>query len=162
MSEGMTTNVLESIDVDVPVRTAYNQWTQFESFPQFMEGVERIDQLTETKTHWVTKIAGVSREFDAETTEQHPDERVAWTTVNGAHQAGVVTFHRIGDNTTRVTLQLDHDPQGFLEKAGDALGIIQRRVRGDLKNFKQFIESRGVEEGGWRGDVQAPPQSGTV
>ena len=110
----------------------------------------------------MTKIAGVSREFDAETTEQRPDERVAWTTVNGAHQAGVVTFHRIGDNTTRVTLQLDHDPQGFVEKAGDALGIIQRRIRGDLKNFKQFIESRGVEEGGWRGDVQAPPQSGTV
>ena len=162
MSKDMTTNVLESIDVDVPVRTAYNQWTQFESFPQFMEGVERIDQLTETKTHWVTKIAGVSREFDAETTEQHPDERVAWTTVNGTHQAGVVTFHRIGDNMTRVTLQLDHDPQGFLEKAGDALGIIQRRVKGDLKNFKQFIESRGVEEGSWRGDVQAPPQSGTV
>ena len=91
----MTTNVLESIDVNVPVRTAYNQWTQFESFPQFMEGVERIDQISPTKTHWVTKIAGVTREFDAEITEQHPDERVAWTTENGTHQSGVVTFHRI-------------------------------------------------------------------
>ena len=155
----MTTNVLHSVDVKVPVGTAYNQWTQFESFPHFMEGVERIDQLTPTRTHWVTKIAGVEREFDAEITEQHPDERVAWTTENGTHQAGVVTFHRIDDATTRVTLQLDHDPQGLVEKAGDALGIIQRRVKGDLANFKQYIESRGVEEGAWRGDVQAPPQN---
>ena len=157
----MTKKILESIDVDVPVSTAYNQWTQFESFPRFMEGVTRIDQITPTRTHWVTKIAGVEREFDAEITEQHPDERVAWTTVDGTHQSGVVTFHRISDTTTRVTLQLDHDPQGFLEKAGDALGIVERRVKGDLVNFKKFIESRGVEEGGWRGDVDAPPQSGT-
>ncbi len=156
----MTTNIMESVDVDVPVSTAYNQWTQFESFPQFMEGVERIDQLSPTKTHWVTRIAGVQREFDAEITEQHPDERVAWVTQNGTHQAGVVTFHRISDTTTRVTLQLDHDPQGLLEKAGEALGIIKRRIKGDLANFKTFIESRGIEEGGWRGDVDAPPQSG--
>ena len=157
----MATNVLESIDVDVPVGTAYNQWTQFESFPQFMEGVERIDQLSPTKTHWVTKIAGVEREFDAEVTEQHPDERVAWTTENGIHQSGVVTFHRISDTTTRVTLQLDHEPEGLVEKVGDALGIVQRRVKGDLAKFKTFIEARGVEEGGWRGDVDAAPQSGT-
>lgn len=156
----MTTNVLHSIDVAVPVSTAYNQWTQFESFPQFMDGVERIDQITPTKTHWVTKIAGVEREFDAVITEQHPDERVAWTTENGIHQAGVVTFHRVDDNTTRVTLQLDHDPQGFVEKAGDALGIVQRRVKGDLSNFKEFIESRGVAEGSWRGDVAPSPQAG--
>ncbi len=156
----MTTNITESVDVDVPVGTAYNQWTQFESFPKFMEGVERIDQLSPTKTHWVTRIAGVQREFDAEITEQHPDERVAWVTQNGTHQAGVVTFHRISNTTTRVTLQLDHDPQGLLEKAGEALGIIKRRIKGDLANFKSFIESRGVEEGGWRGDVDAPPQSG--
>ena len=156
----MTTNITESVDVDVPVGTAYNQWTQFESFPKFMEGVERIDQLSPTKTHWVTRIAGVQREFDAEITEQHPDERVAWVTQNGTHQAGVVTFHRISDTTTRVTLQLDHDPQGLLEKAGEALGIIKRRIKGDLANFKTFIESRGIEEGGWRGDVDAPPQSG--
>ncbi len=108
----------------------------------------------------VTKIAGVEREFDAEITEQHPDERVAWTTEEGTHQAGVVTFHRIDDGTTRVTLQLDHDPQGFLEKAGDALGIVKHRIKGDLKNFKEFIESRGTEEAGWRGDVDAAPQSG--
>jgi uncharacterized membrane protein len=156
----MTTNVLDSIDVNVPVGTAYNQWTQFETFPQFMEGVERIVQVTPTKTHWVTRIAGVTREFDAEITEQHPDERVAWTTENGTHQSGVVTFHRISDDTTRVTLQLDHDPQGLVEKAGDALGIVSRRVKGDLAKFKTFIEARGVEQGAWRGDVDAPPQSG--
>jgi uncharacterized membrane protein len=157
----MTTNVLESIDVTVPVSTAYNQWTQFETFPQFMEGVERITQVSPTKTHWVTKIAGVTREFDAETTEQHPDERVAWTTENGTHQSGVVTFHRISEDTTRVTLQLDHDPQGLVEKAGDALGIVQRRIKGDLANFKTFIEARGAEEGAWRGDVDAPRQAGS-
>ena len=158
----MTTNVVETVDVAVPVSTAYNQWTQFESFPKFMEGVERIDQVTPTRTHWVTKIAGVQREFDAEITEQHQDERVAWRSLDGETHAGVVTFHRLDDAHTRVTLQLDHDPQGFVEKAGDALGIVQRRAKGDLENFKKFIESRGVEEGGWRGDVDAPPQAGTT
>ena len=157
----MSTQVLDSIDVDVPVSTAYNQWTQFETFPKFMEGVERIEQISPTKTHWVTKIAGVERQFDAEVTEQHPDERVAWTTENGTHQSGVVTFHRISDTTTRVTLQLDHEPEGFVEKVGDALGIVQHRVKGDLKNFKSFIEKRGVEESGWRGDVDAAPQTGS-
>jgi uncharacterized membrane protein len=155
----MSTNVTHSVDVSVPVRVAYDQWTRFESFPQFMDGVERIDQITDTRTHWVTRIAGVEREFDAEITEQHPDERIAWTTQNGTHQAGVVTFHRVDDHTTRVTLQLDHDPQGFVEKAGDALGIVQRRVKGDLENFKKFIESQGAAGPGWRGDVDAPPQA---
>ncbi|GAA0948652.1 SRPBCC family protein [Pseudonocardia zijingensis] len=154
----MTSNVVETIDVAVPVTTAYNQWTQFESFPQFMEGVERIDQLTPTRTHWVTKIAGVAREFDAEITEQHPDERVAWRTVEGTHQAGVVTFHRLDQEHTRVTLQLDHEPSGLVEKAGEALGIVQGRIKGDMSRFKEFIESRGREEGGWRGDVGAAPQ----
>jgi uncharacterized membrane protein len=156
----MANTVMDSIDVSVPVSTAYNQWTQFESFPRFMEGVERIDQVTETRTHWVTKIAGVEREFDAEITEQHPDERIAWKTENGIHQAGVVTFHRLDDTTSRVTLQLDHDPEGFVEKAGDALGLVGQRVKGDLAKFKSFIESRGHEEGAWRGDVDRAPQSG--
>jgi uncharacterized membrane protein len=156
----MATNVTHSVEVTVPVSTAYNQWTQFESFPEFMEGVERIEQLTPTRTHWVTKIAGVSREFDAEITEQHPDERIAWTTKNGTHQAGVVTFHRLDDQRTRVTLQLDHDPQDLAEKAADALGIVQNRVRKDMENFKTFIESRGLEEGGWRGEIGRSPQSG--
>jgi uncharacterized membrane protein len=156
----MTTNVLETIDVSVPVSTAYNQWTQFESFPRFMEGVEQIDQVTPTRTHWVTRIAGVRREFDAEITEQRPDERVAWRTDQGTHQAGAVTFHRIDDRTTRVTLQLDHEPEGLVEKAGDALGIVQQRIKGDLKKFKTFIESRGREEGAWRGEVGRSPQTG--
>jgi uncharacterized membrane protein len=155
----MTTNVVQTVDVDVPVSTAYNQWTQFESFPKFMDGVERIEQLTPTRTHWVTKIAGVQREFDAEITEQHPDERVAWRTVEGPRQSGVVTFHRLDDRHTRVTLQMEHDPQGLTEKAGDALGIVERRVKGDLEHFKEFIESRGREEGGWRGDVGRSPQT---
>ena len=152
----MTTNVLESIDVHVPVRTAYNQWTQFESFPQFMEGVERIDQISPTKTHWVTKIAGVTREFDAEVTEQHPDERVAWRATDGADNAGVVTFHRLDDDTTKVMLQLDFDPDGFVEQVGDKLGIVKSQTQADLDRFKEFIEERGSETGGWRGDVPRP------
>ncbi|MFG3659188.1 SRPBCC family protein [Streptomyces sp. NPDC047706] len=146
--------VEESIKVDVPVRTAYNQWTQFETFPEFMGGVERIEQRTDTLTHWVTKVGGVRREFDAEITEQIPDERVAWTTIGGeAQQAGVVTFHRIDDGTTKVMLQLDYDPEGVTETVGDKLGVVKRQVTGDLKRFKEFIEHRGAESGGWRGQV---------
>ena len=148
--------VEKSIDVAVPVGTAYNQWTQFESFPQFMEGVDRIDQKSDTLTHWVTSIGGVEREFDAEITEQHPDERVAWTSVDGPKQAGVVTFHRLDENKTRVMLQMDYEPEGLVENVGDKLGIVGRRAEGDLKNFKKFIESRGTESGAWRGDVDRP------
>ncbi|MEU6487478.1 SRPBCC family protein [Streptomyces sp. NPDC046887] len=146
--------VEESVEVRVPVRTAYNQWTQFESFPEFMEGVERIEQRSDTLTHWVTKVDGAVREFDAEITEQIPDERVAWTTVAGeARQAGVVTFHRIDDTTTKVMLQMDFEPDGFAETVGDKLGVVKRQVTGDLKRFKGFIESRGAETGSWRGEV---------
>ncbi|MER5996691.1 MULTISPECIES: SRPBCC family protein [Streptomyces] len=146
--------VEESIKVDVPVRTAYNQWTQFESFPEFMGGVERIEQRTDTLTHWVTKIGGVRREFDARITEQVPDERVAWTTVDGeAKQAGVVTFHRLGDTSTKVMLQMDFDPEGLAESVGDKLGFVKRQAVGDLKRFKEFIERRGLESGSWRGEV---------
>ena len=148
--------VEKSIDVGVPVGTAYNQWTQFESFPQFMEGVDRIDQTSPTMTHWVTSIGGVSRQFDAEITEQHPDERIAWTSVDGPKQAGVVTFHRLDENSSRVMLQMDFEPEGLVETAGDKLGVVSRRVEGDLKRFKSFIESRGTEEGAWRGNVDRP------
>ncbi|TYB51030.1 SRPBCC family protein [Nonomuraea sp. PA05] len=147
-----------SEDVRVPVRVAYNQWTQFESFPEFMEGVESVKQLSDTRTAWVAEIAGVRREFEAEITEQHPDERIAWRSVDKPHQAGVVTFHRIDEDTTRVTLQMEYDPQGFLEIAGDKLQIVRMRVVGDVKRFKSFIESRGGETGGWRGDVPGPHQ----
>ncbi|MFF4324570.1 SRPBCC family protein [Streptomyces sp. NPDC001568] len=146
--------VEESVEVDVPVRMAYNQWTQFESFPHFMEGVERIDQLTPTLTHWVTKFGGVDREFDAQITEQIPDERVAWTTVDGeVKQAGVVTFHHLADNKSKVMLQLDYDPEGFAENVGDKLGFVKRQITGDLKRFKEYIEERGTETGAWRGEV---------
>jgi len=149
----------QSIDVRVPVRTAYDQWTQFEDFPQFMEGVERIDQVSDTRTHWVTSIAKVRREFDAEITEQRPDERIAWASVGEPRQAGVVTFHRLAPDTTRVMLQLDFAPQGMVEKAADALHLVERRVKGDLRRFKEFIESRGRETGAWRGEVDQGPTS---
>jgi uncharacterized membrane protein len=148
--------VEKSIDVDVPVRTAYDQWTQFESFPQFMEGVDRIDQRSDTMTHWVTSIAGVTREFDAQITEQHPDERISWTSLDGPKQAGVVTFHRLDAGRSRVMLQLDFEPEGIVENVGDKLGFVSRRAEGDLKRFKDFIESRGRETGAWRGDVDRP------
>jgi uncharacterized membrane protein len=145
--------VTESVDVQVPVTTAYNQWTQFESFPQFMGGVQQVRQLDDTHTHWVTKMAGVTREFDATITEQHPDERVAWKSENGPKQAGVVTFHKLDDNRTRVTAQMDFEPEGIAEKAADRVGMIEGRVKDDMERFKQFIEGKGHETGAWRGDV---------
>jgi uncharacterized membrane protein len=145
--------VTEWVDVQVPVTTAYNQWTQFESFPQFMGGVEEIRQLDDTHTHWVTKLGGVKREFDATITEQHPDERVAWKSENGPKQAGVVTFHKLDDNRTRVTAQMDFEPEGIAEKAADKVGMIEGRVKDDMERFKQFIEGQGRETGAWRGDV---------
>lgn len=151
------TTVEESIDVAVPVSAAYNQWTQFESFPQFMGGVESITQTSETTSHWVTKIGGVERVFDTEITEQHPDERVAWKSTDGTSHAGVVTFHRLGDSETRVTVQLDWDPETFLEKVGHVVGADDRQVKSDLKRFKEFIEGRGAPTGAWRGNVDAPP-----
>jgi uncharacterized membrane protein len=146
-------NIERSIDVDVPVRTAYDQWTQFEEFPSFMEGVEEIRQIDDTHTHWRTKVAGREKEFDAAITEQIPDERIAWTSQDGPEHAGVVTFHRIDDSKTRVMLQLDYEPEGAAEKVGDLLGVVERRVKGDLERFKELIESRGVQSGGWRGEV---------
>ena len=151
-------SVVESIDVKVPVSTAYNQWTQFEDFPRFMEGVKSVTQIDDTHLHWVAEVAGVEKEWDAAITEQRPDERVAWRATSGAENAGVVTFHRIDDETTRATLQLDVDPEGLVENVGTALGFLQRRVKGDLDRFKEYIESRGTESGAWRGEVEAPAQ----
>lgn len=159
----MTTTIEKSVDVKAPVRAVYDQWTQFETFPKFMEGVDRITQVTPTLTRWETSIAGVERTFDAEITEQHPDERVAWTTVDspdGSKHGGVVTFHRIDDVTTRVNLQMELEPETLTEKAGAALGVVGHRVQGDLDRFKTFIEEQGAATGGWRGDVDAPPQHG--
>jgi uncharacterized membrane protein len=146
--------VIETVDVDVPVTTAYNQWTQFEEFPQFLTFVESITQIDDTLTHWKVNIAGAEREFDAEITEQLPDERVAWNSVDGdVDHAGVVTFHKLSDTTSRVTVQLDWDAENLVEKAGAALGFDDRAVKSDLQNFKKFIEERGVEDGAWRGTV---------
>jgi uncharacterized membrane protein len=147
------TTITKSIDVHVPVRTAYNQWTQFEEFPKFMGGVEEIRQLDPTHTHWKTKVGGVEREFDAEITEQHPDERVAWRTRSGPDQAGVVTFHKLREDETRVTVQMEWTPEDVPEKVGSALNLDDRQVQSDLERFKEFIEARGMETGAWRGDV---------
>ena len=146
----------QSIEVQAPLSTVYNQWTQFEEFPQFMEGVEEVRQLDDTHLHWVAEFGGSRHEWDAEITEQKPDERVAWRNTEGKDNAGVVTFHRLDDNNTRVMVQLDFVPEGVKEKLGDALGVPDRRVRGDLENFKQIIEARGQESGAWRGEVQRP------
>jgi uncharacterized membrane protein len=144
----------KSIDVDVPVRTAYNQWTQFEEFPRFMDGVEEVRQVDDTRLHWRAKIGSKTEEWDARITEQRPDERVAWTSEGGATNAGVVTFHKLSPDSTRVMLQMEYEPQGVVEGIGDALGFVTRRVTGDLERFKEFIESRGSETGAWRGTVE--------
>jgi uncharacterized membrane protein len=150
----MGSRVEESIEVGVPVRTAYNQWTQFEEFPEFMEGVESVRQVDDTHLHWTAEVAGQRREWDAEITEQRPDERVAWKATEGKGNAGVVTFHRLDDDRTKIMVQLDFEPEGIVEKAGSAIGSDSRRVKGDLERFKEFIESRGAETGAWRGEVQ--------
>jgi uncharacterized membrane protein len=146
--------VIATIDVDVPVSVAYNQWTQFESFPQFLDFVESIHQIDDTHTHWKVKIAGVTREFDAEITEQHPDERVAWNSIGGEeNHAGVVTFHKLSDSTSRVTVQLDWEAEGFLEKVGAVFGVDDHAIKKDLANFKKFIENPANQGDGWRGNV---------
>ena len=151
--------VEQSIDVEVPVRAAYNQWTQFEDFPRFMEGVQEVRQIDDTHLHWVAEIGGRRRSWDAEITEQTPDQRVAWRSTSGARNAGVVTFHRLGEGRTRVMLQLEFEPEGMVEKAADALGAVRRRARADLERFKAFIEARGRETGAWRGEERQDPTS---
>ena len=149
-----------TIDVDVPVRVAYDQWTQFEEFPRFMSGVESVKQIDDTHLHWVAKIAGVRKEWDAEITQQEPDQRIAWTSLRGALNAGAVDFHRLDDNKTRITLTMDIDPEGVVEKLGDAVGVPDRQVEGDLKRFKEFVENRAVPTGAWRGTVEQDDVSG--
>lgn len=147
-----TTDHTHAVDVAAPVRVVYNQWTQFEEFPLFMDGVESVVQLADDRLHWTVKIAGVEREFDTTITEQTPDHRIAWTTESGPSHAGVVTFHKIDDNTTRVTLQMDYEPDGFFENVADKLGIVSARLKGDMDNFKTLIEDH-VEAGAWRGTI---------
>lgn len=147
-------SITESIDVSVPVTTAYNQWTQFEDFPQFLRFVDSITQIDDVTNRWVVTIGGVQREFVTTITEQHPDERVAWNSVGGeVDHAGVVTFHRLSDTESRVTVQLDWHPEGLREKLGAAFGVDDHAVKKELGEFKEFIEARGGETGSWRGDV---------
>jgi len=146
-------SVEKSIVVDVPVSTVYNQWTQFEEFPQFMEGVESVRQENDTRLFWRANIAGKNVEWEAEIIEQSPDERISWRSTTGAYNAGVVRFEPAGNGGTLVTLRLEYEPEGFFESVGSALGLVDRRVEGDLERFKNFIESRGSETGAWRGEV---------
>lgn len=150
------TQIIETIDVDVPVGTSYNQWTQFEEFPRFLKHIESITQTDDTHTHWRVNVGGQVREFDATITEQHPDERVAWNSTGGeVDHAGVVTFHKLSDTSSRVTVQLDWEPEGLLEKIGSVAGVGNRAVKDALKDFKEYIEAQGTADGAWRGDVPA-------
>lgn len=144
----------KSIEINVPVRAVYNQWTQFEEFPNFMEGVRQVKQIDDRHLHWKADIGGKEKEWDAEITEQIPDERIAWRSRDGAANAGVVTFHRLSDSKSKIMLQLEYDPEGFVEHAGDAVGVVSQRILGDLERFKTFIEGRGRETGAWRGTVK--------
>ena len=146
--------VEKSIDIDVPVRVAYDQWTQFESFPQFMEGIEEIKQIDDTHLHWRAKVGGHEVEWNAVITEQIPDERVAGKATDGKANAGVVTFHRLSDTSSRVMVQIEHEADGIMEKVGSALGADSREVKNSLENFKELVESRGSADGAWRGEVE--------
>ena len=146
--------VEESIDVNVPVTTAYNQWTQFEEFPSFMDGVESVKQIDDTHLHWVAEIGGKREEWDAEITNQEPDRKVAWRALDGRYNSGTVTFESLGDNQARINVVIEHETEGLTETLGSALGADSREVKGDLERFKEFVESRGTETGAWRGEVE--------
>jgi carbon monoxide dehydrogenase subunit G len=151
----VTTHVERSIEVAVPVRTAYDQWTRFEEFPHFMSGVEQVRQVGDAMTHWTAQIAGVRREWDAEIVEQVPDKKVAWAATTGATNAGAVYFDEVGADRTRVRLTLEFEPEGLVERIGDVLDVVDRQAVADLDRFKEFIEkSQGSVAGGWRGTIE--------
>jgi uncharacterized membrane protein len=152
--------VEHDIEVAVPVRTAYDQWTQFEEFPRFMEGVKEVRQLDDRRLHWRAEIAGKEREWDAEIREQVPDEKIIWQSTSGETNAGLVRFDSMGDGSTRVHLELSYEPEGAVENIGDALGVMSRRVKGDLERFKEFIEERRSATGAWRGELENPDAPG--
>ncbi|MBM7503205.1 SRPBCC family protein [Agromyces aurantiacus] len=156
----MSTTVTADTEVDVPVRTAYDQWTQFESFPHFMNGVESVRQLDDTSTHWIVSIAGVTREFDADVSDQVPDDHVAWrSTTAEVHHRGRVDFRPVSADRTRVDLTIEWEPEGFVEKAGAALQLDDAQVKRDLHRFKEFIEERRAETGAWRGEVHGAQET---
>ncbi|HSC90602.1 MAG TPA: SRPBCC family protein [Gaiellaceae bacterium] len=145
----------EQVEVDVPVSTTYNQWTQFEDFPLFMEGVEHVRQIDDTTLHWVASVAGKQAEWDAKILEQVPDTRIAWESLDGRETRGTVRFDELGDTRTRIRLEMSYRPEGRLEKLGSAVGLDRRRIRGDLERFRELIEARGIESGAWRGEVHS-------
>jgi uncharacterized membrane protein len=147
--------VKESIELDVPVRTVYNQWTQFEEFPRFMEGVESVKQIDETHLGWVAEIGGNRREWRAEIVDQVPDSKIAWKATDGDGPNGIVEFEALGEEKTLITVEMAYEPEGMTEQLGSAVGADSRQVKSDLERFKKLIESRGVESGAWRGEVEA-------
>jgi uncharacterized membrane protein len=146
--------VEHTIEVDVPVRVAYDQWTQFESFPEFMEGVKRVVQQGDKSLEWEAEIMGKEKSWTAEIVEQVPDQRIAWRSTSGALNAGIVSFQPTSDAATRVTLRIEAEPEGSIEAAGDFLGFLDRQVKGDVERFKEYIEQRGVPTGAWRGEIR--------
>lgn len=150
---GASSSVEESIEVNVPISTAYNQWTQFEDFPKFMDSVHEVRQVDDTHLHWRADVAGKEKEWDVEITEQIPDKRIAWHSTSGVPNGGVVTFHKISDSATRIMLQMDYQPETTLEQLGDAFGAVRMEARGNLQRFKEMLEARGRETGAWRGAV---------
>lgn len=150
---GTISSTEESIEINVPVSTAYNQWTQFEEFPRFMDDVQEVRQLDDTHLHWRANIAGKEEQWDSEITEQIPDQRIAWRSTSGVRNAGVVTFEKLSDTRTRVRLHMDYVPHSASEQIGDAMGLVRRRTRENLRRFKEMLESRGAETGAWRGSV---------
>ena len=149
-----------SVDIDLPVRTVYDQWTQVEDFPLFMKHIKDVRQIDDVTSEWTASIYGITRTWRAKITEQTPDQRIAWTSIDGTKHGGVVTFHALSDTTTRVMLQMDMDPEGFVEKVVDWGGYMSDRSRKDLEQFKDFIENRGRATGAWRGEVQRHSASG--
>jgi uncharacterized membrane protein len=151
----MSSTVEKSVDVKAPLSTVYNQWTQFEEFPQFMEGVEEVKQISPKRLHWRAKVAGKVKEWEADIVEQTPDTRIAWRSSTGAENAGIVNFLPNPDGSTRVTAHITYETEGIVENVGDALGMVSARVQGDLDRFQKFVESKGSATGGWRGEIHA-------
>ena len=142
-----------SIEVNAPLKAVYNQWTQFEEFPRFMDGVEEVRQEDRKRLFWRAKIGGKVKEWEAEIIEQVPDQKIAWESIDGSPNSGTITFDELGDDLTRVNATIGYEPEGFLEKTGDALGIPSGRIEGDLQRFRDYVEERGRETGGWRGEI---------
>jgi uncharacterized membrane protein len=153
-------SVTESIIVNCPISSVYNQWTQFEEFPRFMEGVLSVNQTDDTHLHWVAEVGGKRHEWEAEITEQVPDRVIAWRALDGHFNSGRVMFERIEESTTKVTVEMEHETEGMVEALGSALGSDSRQVKKDLERFKEHIELRGAESGAWRGEVQAGQRTG--